>query len=236
MNIKTYLLIGIVVFIIAVVALTYSLNLVDKDGPLSAASSDNGCGGGFVELPPELEAEFAKQSSLRSTNIDTDSKLLKHDVTFWGFRLREPNNAPRDEDKLTFSTCSEIALTRPREVKFIPDDMNWLLRLYISSVVSNELILSEAATKKLAEVKLCTQINCGEAPSFSDETSFTISNSADLTYARVYSDSMLQLDLMNKLNEISKLNGSSFTLDEQSMVQILTSARRTAILRSIERK
>lgn len=227
---RIWLIVGVAALVLSIYALLGSVNLADIAATGHASKSDFRCGGGFVGLPPELEAEFAGQSSIRAGNASADSERLTHDVMFRGFFLTLQSVGPKSEKRPGFSTCPESAVTWPNEVQFVPDDINWLLRSYISAVISNESTLYETATKNLSEVRLCTQIACGATASQSNQTPFAISNSADLTYARIYTDSVLQLDLMSKLDQIAKTNERSLVLDEQIRVDLVTSARRIAIL------
>jgi hypothetical protein len=190
------------------------------------------CASAYTKIPDELISAYSQQSK-NSENINSlpnSSDFLRNDVEFYGFTYSvfDADNSRNGE-----AECSENGENR-ENIVFVNRDINNIIRLFISALIFNEREVIKIQSNitennydqsKNNELKLCVNVQCGLSDSKEKLESFNFVNSADIKYAKIYSDSTLTIQTLDHLRKIIDESNDARKFTDSELVQMLTQAR-----------
>lgn len=190
------------------------------------------CASGYTEVPVELNDVYLQQSK-NSKNVDFSFKLsasLKNEIEFYGFTYFIFN---ADKTDGLETSCLEES-KKPENIRFVGEDINNVVRMFISALIFNEKEVAKAQlitkgdgsdNSKINELNLCVDIQCGLNDSTEKPKLFNYTDFSGIKFSRIYSDSKMFDQTRDNLRNITDKSDDSLKLTDSEIVQILTKAR-----------
>jgi hypothetical protein len=193
------------------------------------------CSSGFSKIPSELQETYLKQVNVMKESNDTreNDLPLKNDVDFYGFTYPFENSF---ESKNNEIECGNKP-TDLKQIHFVAPQVNNLIKKYMSTIIFNETE-TIASKRKLIEnsttvnkIKLCQDIECGTQDPKVSRKSFDFLTLGDIEYARNFSDTIVGVNALNEIRQISQSNNQAKYITDSEINQLLTAARQIVTIK-----
>lgn len=210
-----------------------------------AALRKESCGYVYEKIPESLLPLFNRQiqsnkeaySSLKlSTNAASEFEFSGYTYTLF---IEETLTDQSSTEKTDPGKCKGLD-NGQEDVVFVSNDVNNIIKRYISSVYENEIkvistvnFIKANGEKKEAITEITLSLAIENEGVGSEPETFNIINEKDVDWARNYADSMLTVNTLNKLRSVKTVTTDSPNtprhLTDNEITGILSSARKVAI-------
>lgn len=220
-----------------------NLSAINKGNINGTTLRNESCGNGFEKIPEKLLPLFNRQvqnnkgshSALQlSTNVYGEFEFSGYTYTS---SIEENLTEQTSNEKPDSGNCEENYDSQ-RDIVFVSNDVNNIIKRYISRVYANEkkvistvnFIKAIGENKEaIAEIKLSLAIDVEDEGIISEPKTFKIINDKDVDWARIYADSLLTVNTLNKLRSLKTVAAGSpdtpRNLTDKEITGILSSAR-----------